>query len=136
MRFLSFPGLEHHEAIDECCCCCCCCMLLLSFLLLHVVVVVCDEMLQNGTMYREVCFNSVYYHACGEYTGALGSSVEDSCSSMGTITQMPCIGRDTVRNTFSLGNLYFSIIVRTSPSVPHFISCTLPMRYVDLVSFR
>ena len=81
-----------------------------------------------------------YYCAMGEKAGALGSSdkglFDASCSSTGTMTQIPWIERETVRNTFSPGNLYFRDTVRTSPSVPHLISCTLPKRYVDLISLR
>ena len=59
-----------------------------------------------------------------------------NCSSMGTITAIPCIGRSTVRNTFSSDSLYSSFTFRTRSSELLFTSITRPRRYVARLSFR
>ena len=58
-----------------------------------------------------------------------------NCSSMGTITAIPCIGRSTVRNTFSSDSLYSSFTFRTRSSEPLLTSITRPRRYVARLSF-
>ena len=75
--------------------------------------------------------HSVWFGANGAASG-----FKVLCSSIGTITDTPWIGRLTERNLVSFGSLYSRMIVLTRLSFPTLTSFTLPNLYVECVSLR